>query len=235
MAAAYIVDGVALVAQGIEHRFPKPGVAGSNPAEGTGNSGHIIALHVSTTAYIALGSNLGDREGFLRHAVSTIDNAGGNSVTACSPVYESEALVVDGEEQPPYLNAVVELSTQLSAVSLLVLCHEIELSAGRIRDGRKWAPRTLDVDILLYGLETVASPVLVIPHRGLAKRRFVLQPLADLAPDLVIPLPVGLTAKEALARCDDTLAISRYADIFVADRPSDARVRLGQPFGEIDD
>lgn len=149
-----------------------------------------------------------------------LDNAGGNAVTACSPVYETEALVVNGEDQPSYLNAVVELSTRLSAVSLLVLCHEIELSAGRVRDGRKWTPRTLDVDILLYGLESVSTPVLTIPHRGLASRRFVLQPLADLAPDLMIPKPIALTAKEALARCDDALAISRYADIFVADRQS---------------
>lgn len=173
-------------------------------------------------AYIALGSNLGDRAAYLRQAVRSLDATGGNNVMACSPVYETEALVLDGAPQPPYLNAVVRLSTMLSPTSLLMLCHEIELAAGRVRDGRRWTPRTLDLDILLLGSLAVSTPVLTIPHRELANRRFVLQPLSDIAPDLLLPSPIDKSVSQALADCDDALGLTRYADVFTPDN-SDAQ------------
>lgn len=167
-------------------------------------------------AYIAIGSNLGDRAAYLRQAVRSLDAAGGNNVTACSPVYETEALILDDAPQPPYLNAVVRLSTMLSPTSLLMLCHEIELAAGRIRDGRRWAPRTLDLDILLLGSLSVSTPVLTIPHRELVNRRFVLKPLSDIAPDLVLPDPINKAVADALADCADSHDLKPYDNIFAA-------------------
>ena len=182
----------------------------------------IRTQNVTTTSYIAIGSNLGERERFLRDAVRALDSAGGNNVIAVSPVYESEALVREGERHPPYLNAVVGLSTRLTAISLLVLCHDTELQAGRVRDGRRWSPRTLDLDILTFGSAAVQSPALTIPHPGLSKRLFVLQPFADIAPDLILPPPINCSVIEALAQCSDTLSISPYPhDVFNARADAD--------------
>ena len=132
-------------------------------------------------AYLGLGSNLGDREGHLRRAIETL----GSSVVAVSPVYETDPVGGPGG-QGPYLNLVVAVDTDLTARQLLGVCHRLEAAAERVRQER-WGPRTLDVDILLYGDETVDEPDLQIPHPRMFQRRFVLAPLADLAPDLVPP------------------------------------------------
>lgn len=131
-------------------------------------------------AFLGLGSNLGDRLGHLRCAVAAIPD-----VVAVSPVYETEP--VGGPPQGPYLNLVVELRTTLDARRLLQECHRLEAAAGRRRTVR-FGPRTLDVDVLLVGAERVDEPDLVVPHPRLWERRFVLAPLADLAPEL---LPAG--------------------------------------------
>ena len=131
-------------------------------------------------AFIGLGSNLGDRTATLRTAVSALPD-----VVAVSPVYETDP-VGGPDDQPPFLNLVVELATDLSPRDLLEIAHQLEAAAGRVRlepDG----PRTLDVDILLVGELTVDEPDLVVPHPRMFRRRFVLAPLADLAPDLVTP------------------------------------------------
>jgi 2-amino-4-hydroxy-6-hydroxymethyldihydropteridine diphosphokinase len=130
-----------------------------------------------TRAFLAIGSNLGDRAAHLRAAVR-----GMSDVVAVSPTYETDP--VGGPEQGPYLNAVVELDTELTARQLLELCHRLESAAGRVRTQR-WGPRTLDVDVLLVGDDVVDEPDLQIPHPRLWERAFVLVPLADLAPDLV--------------------------------------------------
>jgi 2-amino-4-hydroxy-6-hydroxymethyldihydropteridine diphosphokinase len=129
-------------------------------------------------AFLAMGSNLGDREAQLAAAVRSLDD-----VVAVSPVYET-APVGGPDEQGPYLNAVVELATGRSPRQLLERCHELEAAAGRVRLER-WGPRTLDVDVLLVGEQTVADADLVVPHPRMWERRFVLAPLAELAPDLV--------------------------------------------------
>lgn len=126
-------------------------------------------------ALIGLGSNLGDRLGALRAAV-----AGLPDVVAVSPVYETEP-VGGPEGQPPYLNLVAELSTDLSPRELLEVARRLEAAAGRER-AERFGPRTLDVDILLVGDEVVDEPDLTIPHPRMHERRFVLAPLADLAP-----------------------------------------------------
>ena len=132
-------------------------------------------------AYLGLGSNLGDRQGHLRRAIETL----GSSVVAVSPVYETDPVGGPGG-QGPYLNLVVEVETDLSPRALLGVCHRLEAAAERVRQER-WGPRTLDVDILLYDDLTVDEPDLQIPHPRMWQRRFVLAPLADLAPDLVEP------------------------------------------------
>jgi len=129
--------------------------------------------------FIALGSNLGDRLGHLGTAVRSLGRIG--TVVAGSPIYDTEP--VGGPEQGHYLNAVMKVNTDLSAQDLLGALVEIEASAGRTR-GERWAPRTLDLDILAYGDETIGEPGLTIPHAEIRNRRFVLMPLADVAPGL---------------------------------------------------
>jgi 2-amino-4-hydroxy-6-hydroxymethyldihydropteridine diphosphokinase len=130
--------------------------------------------------FLGLGSNLGDRQAYLRDAVASLPE-----VVGVSPVYETDP-VGGPEGQGPYLNLVVELDTALSPRELLGVCHRLESAAGRVREER-WGPRTLDVDILWTDGDPVDEPDLQIPHPRMYERRFVMAPLADLAPDLVPP------------------------------------------------
>jgi 2-amino-4-hydroxy-6-hydroxymethyldihydropteridine diphosphokinase len=131
-------------------------------------------------AFLALGSNLGDRDGYLADAITGIPD-----VVAVSPIYETGP-VGGSTSQGPYLNAVVELDTELSPRELLEVCRRLETAAGRVRDpDDRFGPRTLDVDVLLVGDLTVDEPDLEVPHPRMWERAFVLIPLADLAPDLV--------------------------------------------------
>ena len=132
-------------------------------------------------AFIGLGSNLGDRRAFLAAAVDGL--RGGGDVVAVSPLYETEP-VGGPAGQGPFLNVVVELSTEDSPRRLLERCRALESAAGRVRDER-WGPRTLDADVLLVEGTEVHERDLTVPHPRLWERRFVVQPLADLAPDLV--------------------------------------------------
>ncbi len=129
-----------------------------------------------TRAFLGLGSNLGDRLGYLKAAVAAIGDCG-----AVSGVYETDP--VGGPDQGQYLNVVVELDTSCSARDLLVLCQALEESAERVREVR-WGPRTLDVDVLWVDGETVDEPDLVVPHPRMFERAFVMRPLGELAPDL---------------------------------------------------
>ena len=132
-------------------------------------------------AFIGLGSNLGDRAALLRAAVATLAAAG--DVAAVSDVYET-APVGGPEDQGPFLNLVVELRTADSPRRLLERCQELETAAHRVR-AERWGPRTLDADVLWVEGVTVDEPDLTVPHPRLWERRFVLQPMSDLAPDLV--------------------------------------------------
>jgi 2-amino-4-hydroxy-6-hydroxymethyldihydropteridine diphosphokinase len=132
-------------------------------------------------AFIGLGSNLGDRRALLRQAVEGLEAAG--DVTGVSPLYET-APVGGPEGQGPYLNGVVELSTSDPPRRLLERCRALEAAAGRVRTVR-WGPRTLDADVLWVEGWQVDEEDLTVPHPRLWERRFVVQPLADLAPDLV--------------------------------------------------
>ena len=129
-------------------------------------------------AFLGLGSNLGDRQGYLREAVASLDGVVGRS-----PVYETDP-VGGPDGQGPYLNMVVELDTDLTPRERLGVCHRLEAAAHRVRQER-WGARTLDVDILWHESGPVDEPDLQVPHPRLFQRRFVVVPLLDLAPDLV--------------------------------------------------
>jgi 2-amino-4-hydroxy-6-hydroxymethyldihydropteridine diphosphokinase len=128
--------------------------------------------------FLSLGSNLGDRRRLLGEAIGSL----GSMVTTVSSVYETEP--VGGPDQGRFLNVVVELATDLPPRELLAVCHRLESGAGRVRTER-WGPRTLDVDIIWIDGVTVREPDLEVPHPRMWDRRFVLAPLAELAPDLV--------------------------------------------------
>jgi 2-amino-4-hydroxy-6-hydroxymethyldihydropteridine diphosphokinase len=137
-----------------------------------------------TLAYVGLGANLGPREVTLLRAVDLLGEADGVDVVAVSQLRETEPVgVVD---QPPFLNGAVAIETTLGPRELLELLLETERSLGRVREDR-WGPRTVDLDLLVYGSEMVDEPGLRVPHPRLHERRFALEPLAELAPELVVP------------------------------------------------
>ena len=135
-------------------------------------------------AYVGLGSNLGDRESTIRRAVALLDEAPGVDVLAVSTLRETEPW--GPVEQPTYLNGAVELETELEPRALLDVLLDVERRLGRVRTAR-WGPRTIDLDLLLHGDAIVHEPGLTLPHPHLHERRFALEPLAELAPDAVVP------------------------------------------------
>jgi len=138
---------------------------------------------LTTVAYIGLGSNLGDRIGSIVEALRRL-NAPGVAVTKVSSIYHSAAILVT--DQPDFLNAVAEVHTDLPPRALLDFCLRVESQMGRVRH-RRWGPRNIDLDLLLYGDLQIQEPDLQVPHPGLRKRPFVYVPLAEIAPELLLP------------------------------------------------
>lgn len=134
--------------------------------------------------YIGLGSNLSDRYANLRQGLIRLVGHPAISLERLSSIYETEP--VGYLEQPLFYNMVVKIRTALSPRELLALLHEIEAEAGRVREVR-WGPRTLDLDLLLYGNRIIHEEDLIIPHPRLEERAFVLYPLAEIAPHLILP------------------------------------------------
>jgi len=151
-------------------------------------------------AYVALGANLGDREAALRLAVAALAGRGDTAVVAISELRETDP--VGYVDQPQFLNGAVLLETELGARALLDELLEIERELGRVRDGRRDGPRAIDLDLLLYGDETIDEPGLTVPHPRLHERRFALEPLADLDPELVVPGRGSVS--QLLAALDET-------------------------------
>ncbi|WP_420457357.1 2-amino-4-hydroxy-6-hydroxymethyldihydropteridine diphosphokinase [Rubrivirga sp.] len=162
-----------------------------------------------TEAFVALGANLGDRLAALRGAVAALDALPETAVVASSAVYETAALVRPGAApQPDHLNAVVGLQTRLDPPALLRALRAIERAAGREPAAERWAPRPLDLDLLLWGDDEIAGPDLTVPHPALDARRFVLVPLADVAADRVVP-GLGRSVADLLDDCPDTSRVER--------------------------
>lgn len=136
-------------------------------------------------AYIGLGANLGDLVKTIESARSAVNRIAGVRELAFSSLYRSAPM--GPADQPDYVNAVMAVETALEPLALLRELQVIEIAHGRMRKGERWGPRTLDLDLLLYGDETVVSDVLTVPHPGITYREFVLYPLAEIAPGLSIP------------------------------------------------
>jgi 2-amino-4-hydroxy-6-hydroxymethyldihydropteridine diphosphokinase len=142
-----------------------------------------------TLAYIGLGSNVGDREATIRRAAALIGAA------RLSPLFETEPWGF--HDQPLFVNAAAEVETPLEARAFLTYLLDVERRLGRERIGPRWGPRTIDLDLLLWGDERISEPGLEVPHPLMLERRFVLEPLAALAPEQEIP--GNGTVSEALA------------------------------------
>lgn len=147
-------------------------------------------------AYIGLGANLGDAQHTLHQAVASIAALPGTKVLKVSSMYRSAPVQADG---PDYVNAVAKITTTLSAHDLLSNLQAIEHHYGRLRSYQN-APRTLDLDILLYGHDTIDNNTLTVPHPRMHERAFVLIPLAELSPDLIL---TQSTLSDLIGRCGD--------------------------------
>jgi 2-amino-4-hydroxy-6-hydroxymethyldihydropteridine diphosphokinase len=142
--------------------------------------------HAPVTAYIALGANLGDRARNIRRALAQLMETPEVSVTNIASMLENPA-VGGPPDSPPFINSAAEVKTTLGSHALLRRLLEIEKNLGRIRR-EKWEPRPIDIDLLLFGDQIISSQELVVPHPLMHERRFVLQPLAEIAPEAVHPV-----------------------------------------------
>ena len=138
-----------------------------------------------TTAYIGIGSNVGDRQIFCRRAVDALSSTPGIHVTATSSLYETSP--IGGPPQRSFINMVARVETDLNPRGLLKACKLIEKALGREPSEIRWGPRVVDLDILLYGDEKIVEPDLEIPHPRLWSRRFALVPLLEIDPDIADP------------------------------------------------
>ena len=165
-----------------------------------------MRLHTHT-AFLGLGSNLGDRRVNIEEAIRHLKERGSPRVQA-SPVYQTEP--VGGVAQGWFLNLAIQVETRLTPVNLLGLCQEVETSLGRERTEHS-GPRTIDLDILFYDDLVLSEPNLIIPHPRLHLRRFVLIPLSDIARDLVHPV-LHQTIGALLNRCDDRAEVRPFLE-----------------------
>lgn len=144
------------------------------------------------TIYIGIGSNLDNPLQHVQQAIAELQQLPQSNYIATSALYRTAPM--GPADQPDYINAVSAIQTTLTPIQLLDSLQAIEHHHGRIRQGSRWGPRTLDLDVLLYGEKTINDSRLIVPHPGLHQRSFVLYPLQDIDPDLVIPGQGPLTS-----------------------------------------
>lgn len=153
----------------------------------------------SVRAYVGLGGNLGEPAVRINRALGELDRLSETRCLASSRLYRNPPM--GPGDQPEYVNAVAVLETRLSPLGLLDHLQRIEADEGRVRDGSRWGPRTLDLDLLLYGDQRIDHARLTVPHPGIAERRFVLCPLYEVAPQLVLPDGTPLAERVAQLGC----------------------------------
>ncbi len=166
-------------------------------------------MSVRERAYVGVGANLGDARATVKRALADLASLSEAASPRASSLYRTEPLGDPG--QPWYVNAVAELETSLAPLELLAALRALERAAGRPAERPRWAPRELDLDLLLLGECVLDTPELVLPHRGLAERRFVLEPLAEIAPGARDPRS-GKTAAELLTGLDDPLRVEKLPE-----------------------
>ncbi len=154
----------------------------------------------ATTCYLSLGSNLGDRAANLADALRRLRNHPQLQILNVSSVYQTAP--VGPQDQPDFYNIVAQVEANCTVKELLEIAQQVEQEMGRVRE-EHWGPRNIDIDILLYGTETIDTPELQVPHPQMMQRQFVLVPLAEIAPDLI--LPNGQTAADAALPDDPTI------------------------------
>ncbi len=171
----------------------------------------MYVLHTGLeVAYLGIGSNLGDRDGAISRSLGQLAKDRGILSVRVSPIYETEAHVLEGDEASPYLNLVAAVETSLVVGDLFKVCQRLERTAGRVRGSISWQPRVLDIDLLLFGEHSLRSQRLTVPHPRMLERKFVLRPLFDLNPTLKLPSPFNKSLKEALQQCPDMHAVERW-------------------------
>lgn len=164
--------------------------------------------HATSIAYVAFGGNVGVPAETFSRAIPLLGEHVG-PVSAVSSLYETKALTLDGAEQPNYINAVIELSTGRDAEEILRRLLAIERELGRDRSSeRRWEPRVIDLDLLLLDDQIVQTPTLTLPHPEMARRDFVLRPLAEIAPTFIHPV-IGRPISEIL-RSAEELSLERF-------------------------
>jgi len=166
--------------------------------------------------YVSLGANIGDREEFLSKAIRELKKIPEIDLIRFSDIYETSPW--GNEEQNFFLNQIIELKTSLSSHELLNRCQDVEITLGRIKR-ELWGPREIDIDLLIFGDEQIVSENLILPHPRLTKRKFILQPLSVLVPDLFVP-GEGKTVNQLLSICKDKNSISIYKERVNLDKES---------------
>lgn len=159
-----------------------------------------------TRAYIGLGSNLDHPARQLELALTALAALPGTTLVACSRMYRNPPL--GPPDQPDYVNAVAAIDTDLAPLALLRGLQGVERAQGRVRDGSRWGPRTIDLDLIAYGAATIDLPGLKVPHPGAAARIFVLIPLHEIAPDAALPGYPPLAALIAALDADQLVPLA---------------------------
>ena len=160
---------------------------------------------MATTAYIGLGSNLGDKKTNIKKALKLLDTAPGLRVKKVASLYRTAP--VGNTRQDWFINTVAGVETNLNPRQLLAFLLDVEAGLGRVRSVR-WGPRTIDLDLLVFGQEEIRAPGLIVPHPRMCDRAFVMTPLAEIAPGLIIP---GRGKVEGLARLTDKQHVVKMA------------------------
>ena len=163
---------------------------------------------MTVDAYLSFGSNIAPRFEILQCGIEALHSLPDSGVELLSSIYETEA--VSPYPQADYLNCVAHIKTELTPEALLTSCREIEFSNGRPVSRNKSAPRTLDVDIIFYGDRIINSGKLIVPHARYADRRFVLEPLAEIAPDYICP-DTGTSVAHTLDQCTDRSRVQLFS------------------------